>query len=109
MSSESVCQVAHNWMDVGSFHTRLFGVVYMTCGNFHDGSEKGTASVHQILWKSWESYYGDHHNDSTSLWGPNLGSYAGVSMACPVQDRSHIRFSTSCGVIRQPHTFKDQI
>jgi hypothetical protein len=35
-------------VDVRSFHTRLFGVVYVTCGDFHDGSEKGTASVHQI-------------------------------------------------------------
>jgi transposase len=28
---------------------RLFGVVYGTGGNFHDGSQKGPASVHQIL------------------------------------------------------------
>jgi hypothetical protein len=28
MSSESVCQIARSWVDVGSFHTRLFGVVY---------------------------------------------------------------------------------
>jgi hypothetical protein len=28
MSSESVCQVARSWVDVGSFHTCLFGVVY---------------------------------------------------------------------------------
>jgi hypothetical protein len=27
MSSESVCQVARSWVEVGSFHTRLFGVV----------------------------------------------------------------------------------
>jgi hypothetical protein len=40
MSSESVCQVASNWMDVGSFHTRLFVVVYVTCVDFHDGSRK---------------------------------------------------------------------
>jgi hypothetical protein len=25
---------------MGSFHTWLFGVAYVTCGNFHDGSEK---------------------------------------------------------------------
>jgi hypothetical protein len=37
---------------VGSFHTRLFGIVYVTCGDFHDGSEKVTASVHQILCQS---------------------------------------------------------
>jgi len=40
MSSESVCQVAHSWVEVDSFHTRLFGVVYVACGDFHDGSEK---------------------------------------------------------------------
>jgi len=40
MSSESVCQVAHSWVEVGNFHTRLFGVVYVTYGDFHDGSEK---------------------------------------------------------------------
>jgi hypothetical protein len=34
-------------MGVGSFHTRLFEVVYVTYGDFHDGSERGTASVHQ--------------------------------------------------------------
>ena len=87
MSSESVCQVACSWVDVGSFHTRLFGVMYVTCGDFHDGSEKGTVSVHQILCQSWEKCYGDPHNDSTILWGPKRVSYAGVSMACLVQDR----------------------
>jgi len=70
MSSESVCQVACSWVDVGSFHTCLFGIMYVTCGDFHDGSEKRTASVHQILCQSWEKCYGDTHNDSTSLWGP---------------------------------------
>jgi len=53
MYSESVCQVAHSWVDVGSFHTHLFEVMYMTCGDFHEGSEEGTASVHQILCQSW--------------------------------------------------------
>ena len=54
-----MCQVACSWVDVGSFHTRLFGVMYMTCGNIHDGSEKGTASVHQILCQIWEKCYRD--------------------------------------------------
>jgi hypothetical protein len=27
-------------VDVGGFHTRLFGFVYVTCGDFHDGSER---------------------------------------------------------------------
>ena len=90
MSSESVCQVARRWVEVDNFHTRLFGVVYVACGDFHDGSEKGTASVHQILFQSWEKCYGDPHNDSTSLRGPKFESCAGVSMACPVQDRPHV-------------------
>jgi hypothetical protein len=90
MSDESVCQVACSWVDMGSFHMGVFGVMYVTCGDFHDGSEKGTASVHQIWCQSWETSYRDPHNDSSSLCGPNLEPYAGVSMACRVQDRSHI-------------------
>jgi len=90
MSSESVCQVASSWVDVGSFHTRLFGVVYVKCGDFHDGSEKGKANVHQILRQSWEKCYEDTHNDSTSLREPKPESCTGVSMACPFLDRSHI-------------------
>jgi hypothetical protein len=90
MSGESVCQVVRSWVDVGSYHMHLFGVVYVTCGDFHDGSEERTASVHQILCQSWEQCYADPHNDLTNLQGPNLESHTGVSMACPVQDRSHI-------------------
>jgi hypothetical protein len=79
MSSESVFHVAHSWVDVGSFHTHLSGVVNVTCSNFHDGSDKGTASVPQILSQSWVKCYGDH-----------IELYAGFSMACPVQDQLHI-------------------
>ena len=89
ISNDSVCQVACRWV-MGSFHTRLFGVMYVTCGNFHDGSEKGTAGVHQILCQSWEKCYGDPQNDSTRLRGPKLEFYTGVSMAQPVQDWLHI-------------------
>jgi hypothetical protein len=85
MSSASVCQVAHSWVDVGSFHTFIWSCVR----DLWWFSEKGTASVHQILCQSWEKCYIDPHNDSTNLRGPNLESYAGVSMACPVQDRPH--------------------
>jgi hypothetical protein len=50
---------------MGSSHARLFGVVYVTCGDFHEGSEKGTASVHRTLavpfsdpsWKSPQVTY----------------------------------------------------
>ena len=54
MFSESACQVSRRWDEVGRFYTRLFIVVYVTRGDFYDGSEKGTASVHQILCQSWE-------------------------------------------------------
>jgi hypothetical protein len=45
MSSETAYQVARSWVDVAVFTRVLFGVVYVTCGDCHDGSEKGTASV----------------------------------------------------------------
>jgi len=61
----------------------------VTRGGFGKGSEKGTASVHQILCKSWEKCYRNPLNDSTMLRGPKLESYTGVSVACPVQGRSH--------------------
>jgi hypothetical protein len=60
MSRESVCQVACSWGDVGSCSTRLFGFVYVTWGDLHDRSEKGTASVHLILIQSWETCYVEH-------------------------------------------------
>jgi len=62
----------------------------VTRGDFHDGSEKGTANVHQILCQPWEKCYGKPQYDSTRLRGPKLESYTGVSMTYPVQDRSHI-------------------
>ena len=49
--------------------------------------QRGTASVHSILCQSWEKCYRDPHRD---LQGPKLESCTGVSMACPVQDWSHI-------------------
>jgi hypothetical protein len=46
---ESVCQVARSWVEVCSFYTRLCGVVlYVTCGDFHVGSEKGTRRSHRV-------------------------------------------------------------
>jgi hypothetical protein len=103
MSSESVCQVVRSWLEVDSYLKRLFGVVYVTCGEFNDGLEKGTASVHQNLCQSREKCYGDPLGDSTSLRGPNLESCAGVSVACPVKtvrtsvgDDKHTERLTSC-------------
>jgi len=69
----------------------------LTCGDFHDGSEKGTASVHQILCQPWEKYYGNPQNDSTRLWGPNLESYTVFQW--------HTRFKTSrTSVDKDEHT-----
>jgi hypothetical protein len=56
----------------------------------YGGSEKGTASVHQMLCQSLEKYYGETQYDLKSLNGTNFESYAGISMACPVYDRSHV-------------------
>jgi hypothetical protein len=36
MSSESVCQVVCSWVDVGSLHTRLFGVVYFAIASVRE-------------------------------------------------------------------------
>jgi hypothetical protein len=36
MSSESLCDVARSWVDVVSFHTRLFGVVYFDVVSFRE-------------------------------------------------------------------------
>jgi hypothetical protein len=36
MSSESVYQVACTWVEVGSFHTRLFGVVYFAIASVRE-------------------------------------------------------------------------
>jgi hypothetical protein len=47
MSSKSECQVARSWVNVGSFHTRLFGVVYFAI-----------ASVRKFLGKSSYQMFG---------------------------------------------------
>jgi hypothetical protein len=105
MSNESVCQVARSWVDVSSFHMRLFGVVYVTCGNFHDGSEKGTASVHQILCQSWEKYYGvetltmiqQAFGDQSLSRAQVFQWHAWSKTSCTsVDDDEHAGRSTSC-------------
>jgi hypothetical protein len=40
MFTKSACQVLRRWDDMGSFYTCLFGVVYVTRGDFYDGSDK---------------------------------------------------------------------
>jgi hypothetical protein len=73
MSSESVCQVARSWVDVGSIHTRLFGYVCVTRGDVNEGSEQGTVSVHQILCQSGPDRLQNKH--FLSFWvNSNAGS-----------------------------------
>jgi hypothetical protein len=36
MSSELVCKVARSWVGVGSFHTRLFGVMYFVIASVRE-------------------------------------------------------------------------
>jgi hypothetical protein len=40
MFTESECQGSRRLDEVGSFYTRVFGVVYVARGDFYDGSEK---------------------------------------------------------------------
>jgi hypothetical protein len=89
MFSESACQVSVRWDDVGSLHTRLFGVVYVTRGDFHEVSESDTAGVHQILCQSWEKCYEKPRNDST-----RTGVYMreGTTSRVTVADRPYGKF-----------------
>jgi hypothetical protein len=103
MFSESACQVSRRWDDVGSFYTRLFGVVYVTRGDFHNGSEKGTASVHQILCQSWKSAtetlemiqqgFGDQSLSRTQVFQWHAQFKTGRTS---VDDDKHTRRPTSC-------------
>jgi hypothetical protein len=68
-------------------------VVYVTCGDFHDESEKGTASVHQILCQPWEKTltviqqaFGDQILSPTQVF------------------QWHARFKTSCTSVDGEHT-----
>jgi hypothetical protein len=45
-SSESVCQVARSWVDVGSFHTRLFGVVYFAIALVREFLDTTSYTIH---------------------------------------------------------------
>ena len=74
MSSESVCQVARRWVDVGSFYTSLFGVVYVTCGDFHAGSDKGTASSPTSFWRKTKLLLSSTHH-TPLIWHPVTSSY----------------------------------
>jgi hypothetical protein len=42
MFSESVCQVARSWVVLGSFHTRLFGVVYFAIASVRKFLDKSS-------------------------------------------------------------------
>jgi hypothetical protein len=74
VSNESLCQVARNWMGMGSFRTRLFGVMYVTCGDFHDGPEKGTVSSPSSFWQNTKCLSSPTHRNPLILH-PVTSSY----------------------------------
>jgi hypothetical protein len=62
MSSESVCQVARSWVDVGSFHKRLFGVVYFAILSVREFLD--TPSYSQITYNYLINYSHESHETS---------------------------------------------
>jgi hypothetical protein len=67
-------------VDVGGSHKRLFGVVYVTCGDFHYGSKKVTASVHQIYDESQRMLDTDRKGLPGSV--PEKGETVGPVSTC---------------------------
>jgi hypothetical protein len=63
--------------------------MYMTCGDFHDGAEKGTESVHQIL-----CYIGKSVMETLTMiqqaFGDQSLSHVQVFQWHALQDRLHI-------------------
>jgi hypothetical protein len=49
MSSESVHQVARSWVDVGSFHKRLFGVVYFAIASVREFLDTTSYTIYCYL------------------------------------------------------------
>jgi hypothetical protein len=54
MSSKSVCQVASSWVHRGSFHTRLFGVVYFPIASVQEFLD--TPSYQTQMYTTAEDY-----------------------------------------------------
>jgi hypothetical protein len=64
MSTESVCRVTRSWVEVGSFHTRLFGVLYVTFG-------EAAARLHwtsSARLRRWKLLVQGHHWWFSTLW-----------------------------------------
>jgi hypothetical protein len=58
MSSESVYQVARSWVEVGSFHTRLFGVVYFAVASVREFLNTLSYRFHGIKFmKIWKKHF----------------------------------------------------
>jgi hypothetical protein len=49
MSIESVCQIARSWVDVGRFHTRLFGVVYFAIASVREFLDTPSYVKHETV------------------------------------------------------------
>jgi hypothetical protein len=97
MSSGSVCQVACSWVDMGSFHMCLFEVVYVTCGDFHNGSGKGTASMYKICANLGKS--------ATETLTKIQQAFGDQILSCIHMLQWHAWFKTSCtSVDNDEHT-----
>jgi hypothetical protein len=95
MSCESVCQVARNWVDVGSFHTRLFGVVYFAIASVREFLDT-SSYVRDILARSRNVYtssavltaYLPFHAKIARLWrfifAGDSKTYLGLQVHCPI-------------------------
>jgi hypothetical protein len=50
MSSESVCEVSCSLVDMGSFHTRLFGVMYFAVNSVREFLDTPSYMVCGLYW-----------------------------------------------------------
>jgi hypothetical protein len=57
MSTESMCKVARNWVDVGSFHTRLFGVVYFDIASVREFLDSPSRIQPTFKPKQWDELH----------------------------------------------------
>jgi hypothetical protein len=62
MSSESVCHVARSWVDVGSFRTRLFEVVYFAIASVREFLDTPSYNDSRAV----SSMRTDRHDESNS-------------------------------------------
>jgi hypothetical protein len=76
MSSESVCQVAHSWVDVSSFHPRLFEVMYFAIASVREFPDTPS------------------HLSCNSLPMTSISSLHSVALYCTVTAVTNFRLNT---------------